>query len=155
MADAFIELHRLHEAFSHRTAFTAEGGWAANALLVKLAARGPQRASDLAALVRADPSTISRHVAGLVKAGLLERQSDPDDGRASILAVTEAGRSVAADHVCRRGELVDAVVADWSPADREQFLELLRRYIGNLRERTDEIHALVQRTVIRESVPSR
>ena len=32
-------------------------------------------------------SRISRQVAALVKAGLIERQADPEDGRASLLAV--------------------------------------------------------------------
>ena len=46
----------------------------------------------------ADPSTVSRQVASLVKAGLVERQADPDDGRASILVPTELGRAKVREH---------------------------------------------------------
>ena len=54
-------------------------------LLVKFVRTGRQRASALAELVGADPSTVSRQVASLVKAGFVDREADPDDGRACLL----------------------------------------------------------------------
>ena len=72
-------------------------------LLVKLAQHGPRRASDLAEQVCADPSTVSRQVASLVKAGLIERRADPADGRASILVPTELGWQRVREHAQRRG----------------------------------------------------
>jgi DNA-binding MarR family transcriptional regulator len=60
-------------------------------LLFPLNVMGPMRVTDLAELKQADPSTISRQVAQLVKAGLARREADPVDGRASRLAVTESG----------------------------------------------------------------
>src|SRR4051812_5094625 len=58
-------------------------------LLFPLRYMGPMRVTDLAELKQADPSTISRQVAQLVKAGLARREGDPVDGRAARLAVTE------------------------------------------------------------------
>src|ERR1700742_2833233 len=52
----------------------------------------PQRPGALAELTHADPSTISRQVAELVQRGLVRREPDPSDGRASLLAITDAGR---------------------------------------------------------------
>src|SRR3954469_742252 len=60
-------------------------------LLFPLRHLGPMRVTDLAEVKQADPSTISRQVAQLVKAGLARREADPVDGRASRLAVTESG----------------------------------------------------------------
>ena len=63
--------------------------WAAYGLLFQLVNDGPRRSSALAETACVDPSTVSRQVAQLVKAGLVERQSDPEDGRASLLVATE------------------------------------------------------------------
>jgi len=57
---------------------------------------GPQRPGALAELSHADPSTISRQVAELVRRELVRREPDPSDGRASLLAITDAGREVCA-----------------------------------------------------------
>src|SRR3954447_17185790 len=66
-------------------------------LLFPLRHLGPMRVTDLAEVKQADPSTISRQVAQLVKAGLARREADPVDGRASRLAITDAGLAA-----CRR-----------------------------------------------------
>jgi DNA-binding MarR family transcriptional regulator len=54
-------------------------------------------AKELASHSGLDQSTVSRAVATLVGLGLLERVPDPADRRASILAVTAAGRDVLAE----------------------------------------------------------
>src|ERR671920_1298148 len=60
-------------------------------LLFPLRHLGPMRVTDLADVKQADPSTISRQAAQLVKAGLARREADPVDGRVSRLAITETG----------------------------------------------------------------
>ena len=60
-------------------------------VLVYLNVEGPQRASEFATAFHADPSTISRQVSALVKAGLVERQSTrATAGRASSPRPTRA-----------------------------------------------------------------
>ena len=97
-------------------------------LLFPLRFAGPMRVTDLAELKQADPSTISRQVAQLVKAGLARREADPVDGRASRLAVTEAGLTACARmHEARLGMLGEAL-RDW-PADRiETFADLFQEF---------------------------
>jgi DNA-binding MarR family transcriptional regulator len=86
-------------------------------LLFPLHQLGPMRVTDLAELKGADPSTISRQATQLVKAGLARREADPVDGRASRLAVTEAGRAACVRlHEARCGLLSEALSA-W-PAER-------------------------------------
>src|SRR3954469_4311848 len=60
-------------------------------LLKTLAASGPLRVTDLAACTNLDASTVSRHVAQLDGAGLIERTPDPVDGRAHRVKVSAPG----------------------------------------------------------------
>lgn len=52
---------------------------------------GSARLGDLAAAERVSAPTMSRLVASLQEAGLLERASDPEDARATVLTLSRAG----------------------------------------------------------------
>ncbi|MEV6299752.1 MarR family transcriptional regulator [Actinoplanes sp. NPDC051861] len=86
-------------------------------LLMPLQSMGPMRVTDLAELKQADPSTVSRQVAQLVKAGLARREADPEDGRASRLAVTPAGDAAVERLRAVRVALLAEALSDW-PAER-------------------------------------
>src|SRR6478609_2759565 len=81
IGSAVVDLMRQLHGIKARLAAGPEADHSPLFLLVKLAHTGPQRASALADLVGADPSTVSRQVASLVKAGFVDRQADPNDGR--------------------------------------------------------------------------
>ena len=93
---------------------------------------GPQRPGALAELCHTDPSTISRQVAELVRRELVRREPDPSDGRASLLAITDAGREVCARVRALRRELLAAAVAAWTDAELDAFAGLLSRFNGAL-----------------------
>jgi DNA-binding MarR family transcriptional regulator len=101
---------------------------ATQVLLRTVAAEGPMRASALAVSVQSDLSTVSRQTAALVAGGLLERRADPVDGRASLLAVTEAGQTVLAEHAQARAEFFAQVLAGWGAEELDQFTHLLQRF---------------------------
>lgn len=61
-------------------------------VLTTIGVDGPLRATDLADALALTPSTVSRHVARLEGLGLAERQVDPVDARASLIALTDSGR---------------------------------------------------------------
>jgi DNA-binding MarR family transcriptional regulator len=86
-------------------------------LLFPLRHLGPMRVTDLAEIKGADPSTISRQATQLVKAGLARREADPVDGRASRLAVTDAGRSACLRLHEARCALLSEALSSW-PAER-------------------------------------
>ncbi|BCY06083.1 MarR family winged helix-turn-helix transcriptional regulator [Actinoplanes sp. L3-i22] len=97
-------------------------------LLLPLRAMGPMRVTDLAELKQADPSTISRQVAQLVKAGLARREADPADGRASRLAVTETGEVACERLGAARTALLARALSDW-PAERvDTFAQLFEEF---------------------------
>jgi DNA-binding MarR family transcriptional regulator len=61
------------------------------AALATIERRGPLAPSELAELERVKRPTITRVVARLEDAGLVERTGDPTDGRASLVSITREG----------------------------------------------------------------
>jgi len=97
-------------------------------LLFPLRHLGPMRVTDLAEVKQADPSTVSRQAAQLVKAGLARREADPADGRASRLAITEAGRSACRQLADARHALLSRVLGDWPPERVDTFAGLFAEF---------------------------
>jgi DNA-binding MarR family transcriptional regulator len=97
-------------------------------LLVHLVKDGPQRAGTLAEAVHSDPSTISRQVAHLVRLGLVERTTDPEDRRATLLVATTEGRRVFEENRRVRNERIAEMLDDWSVTDRRTLVALLSRF---------------------------
>lgn len=61
-------------------------------LLMALADRDSARVGRLAELLQLRPNTVSGLVQQLVDAGLANRQTDPDDRRVALVALTTEGR---------------------------------------------------------------
>jgi DNA-binding MarR family transcriptional regulator len=112
---------------------------ATHAVLHVVAVGGPMRASELAGSVHSDLSTVSRQAAGLVADGLLERRADPVDGRASLLALTEAGEAAVAAHEAGRMAFFARVLDGWTEGDLRQFASMLSQFTASY----DEVHAAV------------
>ncbi|MFK0156454.1 MarR family winged helix-turn-helix transcriptional regulator [Streptomyces sp. NPDC090499] len=86
------------------------------------------RATDLAAHYALDKSTVSRQVAALERAGLIERRLDPEDHRVQVLHLTEAGKDILAQVTRRRRAAFRERLADWPEADLVRFAGYLERY---------------------------
>ncbi|CAA9421979.1 MAG: Transcriptional regulator, MarR family [uncultured Quadrisphaera sp.] len=104
----------------------------ARLLLLHLGRSGQLRQQALAELSHADPSTISRHVADLVAQGLVHRLPDPADGRASLLALTDEGRTALAELRREREERAAAALGGWSTEELTAFAASLARYTHDL-----------------------
>ena len=104
---------------------------AAVGCLFRLIHNGPMRSSALAEAMCADPSTVSRQVAQLVDRGYVERQPDPTDGRASVLAVTDSGRAAAGRIRELRNERLGRVVSDWPVEELREFARLMDRFVDD------------------------
>jgi DNA-binding MarR family transcriptional regulator len=105
---------------------------AALVLLFPLVRTGPLRQSALAELVHADPSTVSRHVAALIDAGLVRRVPDATDGRASQLVVTDAGRAALDGVRAEREAALARATAGWDRADLATLTTLFGRFVDDL-----------------------
>ncbi|MFE6409303.1 MarR family winged helix-turn-helix transcriptional regulator [Streptomyces sp. NPDC057837] len=97
-------------------------------LLGHLEESGGCRATDLAAHYALDKSTVSRQVAALERAGLVERRPDPRDHRVQVLDLTRAGRRVLARVTESRRAVVRERLAHWPEEDLTRFADYLVRY---------------------------
>ncbi|GAB3119013.1 MarR family winged helix-turn-helix transcriptional regulator [Glaciibacter psychrotolerans] len=96
-------------------------------MLRVLTAHGPMHASKLAEVMLVDRSIISRQTRQLHELGLVELQTDPDDGRARYVAAT----AVAMERLnaVRTGDELAIVthMSTWPVDDLRQFTGLLKR----------------------------
>jgi len=95
---------------------------------------GPSRLTTVAERTGFDPSTVSRQVADLEKAGLLCRAADPDDRRAILLQATGEGQALMARLSAGRRKRIQRLVSNWAHDDIATFGRLL----GQLNEATEK-----------------
>ncbi|PPK63567.1 MarR family transcriptional regulator [Actinokineospora auranticolor] len=100
-------------------------------LLKNLYVLGPSRASALAEAIHSDPSTVSRQVAALVKDGLVERRADPEDGRASLLAITDKGTALLERQRAGLALALSRMVRHWDSDDLDAFTTLFERFLAD------------------------
>ncbi|MCW2778144.1 MAG: transcriptional regulator, MarR family [Frankiales bacterium] len=99
----------------------------AGAVLGQVGDNGPLRLSDLADRLLLDLSTVSRQVPALERDGLLQREPDPCDRRASLLSLTDAGRAALAARRRAQAEHLAVALPDWSDDDVAHLAALLGR----------------------------
>lgn len=97
-------------------------------LLSHIHKTGGCRATDLATHYLLDKSTVSRQIAALEAAGLVERVFDPDDHRVQTLRVTPAGRAkIEAAHQTLKGALRERLDG-WDGEALRQLADHLVRF---------------------------
>ena len=133
-ADRAVEtIQREMTAFARRARASAgrlhpELSLVSYTLLSHLEERDGRRATDLAAHYALDKSTVSRQVAALERAGLIERRPDPEDHRVQVLHLTDAGRRILAQVTENRQAAFRERLADWPEEDLQRFAGYLERY---------------------------
>lgn len=96
-----------------------------------LLAWGALRPTALAEALNTGASNVSKILRRLEVDGLVERTTDPSDRRASLVALTEAGRA-AAQNVYALGDRMIAEVLDgWSPSDVHAYTALTERFVAD------------------------
>jgi DNA-binding MarR family transcriptional regulator len=134
-ADELLELIRAIVRSSRTIRFDLESedmtGWKASVLGL-LAREGEQRLGQVAAHLEVDPSVASRQVAALEQLGLVTRRSDPADGRAQLLAVSEAGLVALDGYRALRARWVAEALRDWDDAEVSHLAARLRQLVADL-----------------------
>lgn len=100
-------------------------------VLFNLAAE-PRRVSALAECTHSDISTVSRQVSTLVSHGLLEKVSDPHDGRAQMVQLSPEGRTLVASIQKSRNAWFTELLADWDTQDAHAFAGYLEQFAQTL-----------------------
>ncbi len=135
LARAVLRIGVPEKSSSRAETVDRAGHW----LLLRVAESEPVRLSDLADLIGLDLSTVSRQARNLADAGLLVRQADPADGRATLLSLSEDGRRVLDAVLASRRETVARLVADWSPDDRALLIRGLSAVTNGLANKGNEV----------------
>ena len=81
-----------------------------------------------------DPSLASRLAADLIQRGYLRREAAQDDGRKSILVLTENAEQVFARFRELKWAKFLAVFADWDDAEIADFSRLFGKYLNGARQ---------------------
>ena len=97
-----------------------------------LVGRPAWRMSELADALRVDPSTATRAVQRLVKAGLAGRTAGLDDGRVVMVSATASGRARQAAITARRRATFSTMLAAFDTDERREFADLLERFVTAL-----------------------
>jgi len=113
-----------HLHSEHRTATLAT--------LALVERHGPARVSDLAEIARVDTSVVSRIAKVLEQSGLVERHSDPADGRAHRLEISADGRDVLGAGRREMADHMAARLSGWSDAELEELNSSLLRLLRDL-----------------------
>ncbi|MFE3183391.1 MarR family winged helix-turn-helix transcriptional regulator [Streptomyces violascens] len=98
-------------------------------VLSGLARTGPCSAADLGREIGLDRTTVTRRADRLERAGLLQRQPDPADGRATLLALTDDGRAAVSATRRQLAAAIEDALDTWPRADAQAFARLLRRFV--------------------------
>jgi DNA-binding MarR family transcriptional regulator len=93
---------------------------------------GPLSITRLASALGLDPTTVTRQISTMEAARLVDRRADPDDGRVTLVSLSNHGRRTA--HTVRlvRKERLDTLLRDWTQADRRKLGRLLARFNDEL-----------------------
>jgi DNA-binding MarR family transcriptional regulator len=93
---------------------------------------GRCRPSALADHVGVGPSVVSRQLASLQQLGLVEREIDPEDGRAGLVSLTEAGHQRLASGRAAYLRRLAGSVDGWDDAKLHRAAELIDELTASL-----------------------
>jgi DNA-binding MarR family transcriptional regulator len=88
--------------------------------------------SELAERINRSPSTTTKTVQRMEKAGFLERRPDPEDERVSRVYLTGAGRDIKVDVEAVWRTLGDELFVDFTDEEVATFYALLQRVHRNM-----------------------
>jgi len=111
-------------------------------LLKNIAANGSMRVTDIAQHANLDVSTVSRHVAQLHKAGLIERTPDPADRRAQRVRLSETGQQKLSADLRARTTLLERSLDNWTQEDLEQLDRVMTRFVADVDTLTENLETI-------------
>jgi DNA-binding MarR family transcriptional regulator len=108
-------------------------------LLSKLSAcADAQRVTSLAEQLGVDAPTVTRKIQQLEREGLVSRHADPDDKRATRIALTPTGKRTFERVLKARRAWLENLLEGWDEKDLEVFAELLNKFSETLAHTMEE-----------------
>ena len=106
--------------------------WTDAWLLGRIADTGPVRLSSLAAWQEVDRSTMTTQVRRLENLGLVDRTTDPADGRAVLVRATRTGAARHRQTKRTARSVYEVLLQDWSAEDLAAAERVARRLTSTL-----------------------
>ncbi len=117
----------------------AEVDQASHAALRHLAAWGPMRPTAMSDVLGTGASHVSKIVGRLEDSGLVSRSTDPSDGRATLISLTEAGEEAARGVYELGDRMINEVLEGWSPEDVAAYTSLTQRFVADAINAADQM----------------
>ena len=126
-------LNRYHQLRARNHGIFADPSRGQGRILALLAAKPKTTQRELSYLLDMRQQSLSELLAKLEEKGFVTREKSPDDGRVTVVTLTEAGRAAvpSSDQMESREDLFEC----FSDGEREQFEQLLDKAISSLEER--------------------
>jgi MarR family 2-MHQ and catechol resistance regulon transcriptional repressor len=96
-------------------------------ILESLLHKGPQPVNTIGAMIRLTSGSITAAVDRLEEKGLVERKSDPADGRARVVHLTATGRKLISDAFDDHKQAMERATSGLTAAERKEAAALLRK----------------------------
>jgi homoprotocatechuate degradation regulator HpaR len=87
--------------------------------------QGPLELSQVAEAACLLLSSLTRMVGPMVKEGLIERATPPEDRRKTVIAISAAGQALVQAHAVESAAIFQRIEAEFGAARLEQLLDLL------------------------------
>jgi DNA-binding MarR family transcriptional regulator len=100
-----------------------------HATLRHLLAWGPMRPTALSEVLGTGASHVSKIVRKLEAAGWVRRSTDPSDGRATLIVLTDEGEEQARSVYALGDRMIAEVIDGWDEAEVQQYTALTTRFV--------------------------
>jgi len=134
LVNEVFRLFRTLKSMSIHETPADQPGLAHAGILGLLSRLGECRATEAAAELGVGPSVLSRQLADLDAKGLVERRPDPEDGRATLLRVSDAGSDQLKAIMLRRAERMRERLQGWSEEEARETLAAVAHLVEAFRE---------------------
>jgi DNA-binding MarR family transcriptional regulator len=94
--------------------------------------RGPLTPGEIAAAERVQPQTLTRTLTGLESAGIISRTDHPEDGRRSLLTLTDSGRGALRADMAERDSWLAAAMSASLTSTESELLRLAAALLERL-----------------------
>ena len=109
---------------------------AAYGLLSVLLNQGGMRLTELAGRIGVGKPSVSRQITFLVQVGLVRKETDPRDGRAQIIELTDVGHERMRNVLTGRQLAFHGRLKDWNETELRTFATLIAKLNANYTNKT-------------------
>lgn len=103
---------------------------------------------DIASTVKLSPGAVSQIIEMLVQEGLVVRKNDPHDRRAVKIHPSEDSQVIRGRVIERFDKLINSVLEEKTPEEREAFIDILERILEKLAPKGESIRRHAGETLL-------